>query len=312
MNIEKISRREFLNYFSKAILSLLLLKFKGDKIVFKNEIKKYIKEIKETVKENIEKQINQELKFIDQILQNRQWEKVIENKFLAASFYWSDNFWQKIKKANIPKNENQIINNQNEPTPQQKLYFEIHQRLTPEIKKEYFDFLKSWAIGKLESKKEQLKNKKLEHKFCLPLKNFEIPEGPNHPDALDIFTQEGEKIFSITNGIVIVADKNWKENDYFSSHSMLGGNGVIIFDPENNQFLRYAHLNQVYVNAGDVVLAGDVLGTVGHTGLNAQKPGHGNHLHLEINKLKKIKNEYKIIPLKTNEIKQLIYNILKP
>jgi murein DD-endopeptidase MepM/ murein hydrolase activator NlpD len=35
--------------------------------------------------------------------------------------------------------------------------------------------------------------------------------------------------------------------------------------------------------AGQVVAAGETLGAVGHTGLNASQAGHGGHLHFEAN-----------------------------
>jgi murein DD-endopeptidase MepM/ murein hydrolase activator NlpD len=41
----------------------------------------------------------------------------------------------------------------------------------------------------------------------------------------------------------------------------------------------------VSAKPGSVIRAGETLGTVGHTGEHAKNPGHGQHLHLEINKL---------------------------
>ena len=72
----------------------------------------------------------------------------------------------------------------------------------------------------------------------------------------------------------------------FSTTSQKGGNSVIVFDPDADRFLRYAHLEDVSVYAGDLVGAGDRIGTVGHTGLNASRPKHGRHLHFEINEFK--------------------------
>ena len=80
-----------------------------------------------------------------------------------------------------------------------------------------------------------------------------------------------------------MADKNWTPGEAFSTTSQKGGNSVVVFDPDGERFLRYAHLDQVLVSAGTTVRAGDTLGTVGHTGLNAYRPKHGRHLHFEVN-----------------------------
>jgi murein DD-endopeptidase MepM/ murein hydrolase activator NlpD len=39
----------------------------------------------------------------------------------------------------------------------------------------------------------------------------------------------------------------------------------------------------VDVAAGTTVEAGQQIGTVGHTGFNASRKGHGRHLHFEVN-----------------------------
>ncbi len=105
----------------------------------------------------------------------------------------------------------------------------------------------------------------------------------NHEYALDLFTPEGTPVRSATRGVVVLADKTWTPGDPFSTTSQKGGNTVIVFDPDGDRFFRYAHLDQVPVSAGQIVHAGEVVGTVGHTGLNASRPKHGGHLHLEVN-----------------------------
>lgn len=307
--LQKFSRRKFLEYLTKATLGgsflALILKFKGDQLGFKKILKEYLQEIKQKSTESWDLKKENELKQIQKLLANRDWIKVLENKFLMASFYWSEGFWQKLEKDLRMNNSKKNVGNQNEPIIQKSFYWEIKKLLSPQIKNEFYKFLITYASQKFSFEKTSS-----ETKLSLPLKKFIIPEGKNHPDALDIFTDEGEPIFSITNGLVVLADKNWKENDYFSSHSMLGGNAVIIFDPQGKRFFRYAHLDKVEVNVGQIVLAGEVIGTVGHTGINAQKPGHGNHLHLEINKIVQDKNNnFKVISLKSEQIKKLINKI---
>jgi len=106
-----------------------------------------------------------------------------------------------------------------------------------------------------------------------------------HDDALDMFVDEGTPVESSTDGLVIEAQTGWKAEDPFSTSAVRGGNEVIVFDPLGNRFYRYCHLAIVLVAAGQRVERGDFLGTVGHTGFNAVMPGHGQHLHFEINRV---------------------------
>ncbi len=106
---------------------------------------------------------------------------------------------------------------------------------------------------------------------------------PNHPHAIDIFTPEGTAVRSASEGVVIVAEGNWMPDDPFSTSSRLGGNTVIVVDPEGKKMFRYCHLETVLVSAGEVVQGGQKIGVVGHTGINASRPKHGGHLHFEVN-----------------------------
>jgi len=57
-----------------------------------------------------------------------------------------------------------------------------------------------------------------------------------------------------------------------------GGYGrQIMIEHMDGYMTRYAHLNEILVNKGDIVKQGDIIGTVGTTGLST-----GNHLHYEI------------------------------
>jgi murein DD-endopeptidase MepM/ murein hydrolase activator NlpD len=82
---------------------------------------------------------------------------------------------------------------------------------------------------------------------------------------------------------VVLADHDWRSDDLFSTTSRKGGNAVILFDPDHDRFYRYCHLSAVEVHPGDIVAAGQDIGRVGHSGLNASMPGHGRHLHFEMN-----------------------------
>jgi murein DD-endopeptidase MepM/ murein hydrolase activator NlpD len=106
-----------------------------------------------------------------------------------------------------------------------------------------------------------------------------------HDDALDIFVDEGTPVESASDGLVVEAETGWNPDDPLSTSAVRGGNEVIVFDRAGNRFFRYCHLETVLVAPGQIVDQGDFLGTVGHTGFNAMLPGHGQHLHFEINRV---------------------------
>jgi murein DD-endopeptidase MepM/ murein hydrolase activator NlpD len=87
----------------------------------------------------------------------------------------------------------------------------------------------------------------------------------------------------MTSGVVVLAQEGWDPEQPLATVSQRGGNEVIIFNPETNRFYRYCHLDMVFVQTRDIIPAGVALGTVGHSGKNASRKGHGQHLHLEIN-----------------------------
>lgn len=104
-----------------------------------------------------------------------------------------------------------------------------------------------------------------------------------HHYAIDLFASEGTVVHSASRGVVMLADQGWNVDDVFSTTSRKGGNAVIVFDPDKERFYRYCHLSTVAVTVGQVVNAGEAIGGVGHSGLNASRPGHGQHLHFETN-----------------------------
>ena len=80
-----------------------------------------------------------------------------------------------------------------------------------------------------------------------------------------------------------MAEDTWSPRDPFSTTSGRGGNCVIVFAPAGRRFYRYCHLLEVAVEPGEFVQAGGVIGRVGSTGRDASLPGHGRHLHFEVN-----------------------------
>lgn len=86
--------------------------------------------------------------------------------------------------------------------------------------------------------------------------------------AVDIANKEAPGIAAAEAGVV----------SYISTQRYAYGHHVIIDHPSGLQTL-YAHLSQIYVNQGDQVSRGQVIGKMGSTGRSS-----GVHLHFEVRK----------------------------
>ena len=120
----------------------------------------------------------------------------------------------------------------------------------------------------------------------------------SHTYALDIFYRDvsrsaltglecGPIILALEGGIVVAASSSWSGGEDLSSYHWGGiapkaGNGVIVYSPRTRRYYLYFHLHSVFLKPGDAISAGQPLGQGGNTGTNARKPGHGEHLHLEV------------------------------
>ncbi|HNX72746.1 MAG TPA: M23 family metallopeptidase [Spirochaetales bacterium] len=121
----------------------------------------------------------------------------------------------------------------------------------------------------------------------------------SHTYALDIFFNSvrtlpltggrelGPTVFSVSDGIIIAADSSWRGGEELKSYKGGGitpkaGNGVIVFSPSEKRYYSYFHLHDVLVEPGNVIKAGQPIGHGGNTGANAARPGHGEHVHVEI------------------------------
>jgi murein DD-endopeptidase MepM/ murein hydrolase activator NlpD len=118
----------------------------------------------------------------------------------------------------------------------------------------------------------------------------------SHPFALDVFFKEfegkgeahkGPRIRALYPGIVVASAGDWDGGPGASSYeggglSPAAGNGVVVYDMRTRRYYSYFHLRDVSVRTGDLVKAGEVLGTGGNTGMNARKSGHGGHVHVEV------------------------------
>lgn len=84
--------------------------------------------------------------------------------------------------------------------------------------------------------------------------------------GIDIAGKSGDNIFAYKSGKVISSGYN------------SGGYGnMILIQHEDGMMTRYGHLKSIYVNTGDYVTGGQIIGAMGSTGIST-----GNHLHFEI------------------------------
>lgn len=109
-----------------------------------------------------------------------------------------------------------------------------------------------------------------------------------HP-ALDIFihdrNQDGRDdrtgdqvpVVAMSGGVVVARETEWS-----AGSTLRGGKYVWVYDPSSERLYYYAHLAQVSAAVGAVVKSGDILGTIGRTGVNAYKKRSPTHLHLMI------------------------------
>ena len=92
-----------------------------------------------------------------------------------------------------------------------------------------------------------------------------IPKWPHY--GLDFAQKKGTPIMAMNNGIVTLA-----EEDLFYTGATL------IFDHGHGISTLYMHLDELFVNIGDHVKKGDVIGTVGSSGRAT-----GPHLDIRLN-----------------------------
>jgi murein DD-endopeptidase MepM/ murein hydrolase activator NlpD len=94
-------------------------------------------------------------------------------------------------------------------------------------------------------------------------------------DCLDDRTKKPVQVLSLSGGIVVSREAGWMPGS-----TVRGGNSLWIFDPSTRSLFFYAHNREIFVKPGDIVQPGDLLATVGRTGLNAFKRRSPTHLHV--------------------------------
>lgn len=190
--------------------------------------------------------------------------EALKSKYLVSALYYSDTFLAHALNS-VPS----------ESDESGRILHGIAPLITPNIRKRYVDALTvrtSVLYGGLP-----------EGKYSQPLPGLDFGHGESHPDAVDIFALKGTPVFNVRRGIIVLAESEWTEDYPFSETSPKGGNSVIIFNGDSNQFYRYAHLEMVSVSSGHAIESGARIGTVGRTGLNASQARSASHVHLEIN-----------------------------
>lgn len=93
----------------------------------------------------------------------------------------------------------------------------------------------------------------------------EVFENVGYHTGIDVANVLNTEIKSATDGTVVSAQQMDK---YYGNNIEIENNGVIF---------KYAHLNHINVNEGDVIKQGDIIGLMGSTGMST-----GSHLHFEI------------------------------
>ncbi|MEZ4828258.1 MAG: M23 family metallopeptidase [Bacteroidia bacterium] len=123
--------------------------------------------------------------------------------------------------------------------------------------------------------------------YLSPLKNALVVSGFGmrlHPvlqesrmhQGVDFRAKEGTPVYAAGSGLVLEAGES------------SGNYGIMIDIHHDNTYVtRYAHLSKVEVKAGEVVVAGQLIGYSGNTGLTT-----GPHLHYEV-----IQDKNKVDPM---------------
>ncbi len=187
-------------------------------------------------------------------------QKILDDPYLVSALYYSASFFAKIRRGTTVSD------------PQDEVLLGLARSLTSTARERYIV-----ALQNLAGDSSNLN-------LVAPLDHYVMVSCKAcHPDAIDLFTEEGSVVRSMSQGVVVLAEEGWQANQQFATTSRKGGNEVIIFNSRTKRFYRYCHLGSLSVRVRDVVHPGQVIGTVGHTGLHASLPNRGRHLHLEIN-----------------------------
>ncbi len=259
INSRTHSRREFLKTGSLALAGLLLTPSTSNEGMVK-PLRTDIKLEKGTTEERTKEQILASLRIIEQ----GKYHEILNNAYLVSALYYSEDA---LKTMQVRK----------EPSATEEIITTIYPFITKEFREGYMKMLDG-LIRDNEISKESSK----------PLDSIDSGHtvDSNHQDAVDLFIKEGSPVYAVSSGVVVLSENGWTTEE-MSTSSMRGGNVVIIYNPLSKSFYRYAHMRETLPASGSFIQSGAKIGIVGNTGINASKPGHGDHLHLEINRYDK-------------------------
>lgn len=253
--VDVVSRRQFLKAGSMALAGLLLTPSSSKEAV--KTVKTDIILEKATLEQRKKDYILACLRIIDQ----RKYNEILNNAYLVSVLYYSEEAIQRmLKKAKLSAAEEIITT--------------IYPYLTKDFREGYMQMLET-----------AIKDAPINTPNSKPLDIIDNGHtiNDNHQDAVDLFIKEGSPVYTVSSGVVVLAENSWTTEE-MSTSSMRGGNVVIIYNPLNKSFYRYAHMLKTVPQAGSFIQSGAKIGIVGNTGINASKHGHGDHLHFEINK----------------------------
>lgn len=91
--------------------------------------------------------------------------------------------------------------------------------------------------------------------------------------GVDLVGPYNSPIKAVKSGVVV---EHWPApNGYFKGHPVYGG--LVVIEHEEGLFTLYAHFKDTFVNEGQKVEKGEIIGIQGSTGLAT-----GDHLHFEV------------------------------
>jgi len=99
-------------------------------------------------------------------------------------------------------------------------------------------------------------------------------------DSRDDRSGKAVEVLSMTGGIVVALENGWR-----AGSGLRGGNYIWVYDPANNLLIYYAHNEELFVGLGTIVRPGDLMATIGRSGLNAAKQRSPTHLHFSVLRL---------------------------
>ena len=111
--------------------------------------------------------------------------------------------------------------------------------------------------------------------------SFDIFIRDRNQDCLDDQLGVSVKVLSLGGGIIGALESQWQPGN-----TLRGGKYIWVYDPGNELLVYYAHNGNLAVRLGDIVKPGDLLGSVGRSGLNAAKRRSPTHLHLTVLEIK--------------------------